>query len=99
MKKGRFSEEQIIGILKQHKRAAKSRISHASRMPECYLVPKSGSRPEQNHAVAKRIQLRSILPHLAMCLRTEDRSDFPTVLRGAVRLDGLAVLAVARCRS
>jgi hypothetical protein len=50
------------------------------------------------HNVAKYLQLRSILPHLAMCLRTEDRSDFLTVLRVDVRLGGRAVLAVERCR-
>ena len=38
------------------------------RMPECYLVPEPGGRQEQDHTVAKRIQLRAAsqqpgLPH------------------------------------
>ena len=37
----------------------------------------------RHRAVAEVLQLRSILPHLAMCLRTGDPADFQTVLRVA----------------
>ena len=71
----------------------------ARRMPECELVPQSVRGTPPHRTLARRLQLRSILPHLAMCLRTEDRFDFLLVLRVGGHLDGLAALYVERYRS